>query len=293
MRARFLVPASLLALAAAVAAFAAGPVPAGPFPVGESIHRLPLRGAGVDHVNFLVYIPPSYARAPRIRYPLIVYLHGTEQRGDNPGRLREVARMTFVDANATLPFIAVFPQCPSNAYWAPGPLKAVIDSLEQALRIDTDRIYLTGFSLGGYGTWQTAAALPDLFAAIAPLCGMSDIPDVPRLRDIPVWAFHGALDQNVPLAESQKMTEALRSAGGNVRLTVYPQFAHEIWAITYRDSRLYLWFLAQKRGGESAGAGAESASAGEDALPALPAASLLTSSEGSPSPQRPAPAPGS
>jgi predicted peptidase len=261
MQARSLVCAAVLALAAAVGAFAAGPGPAASFPVGESIHRLRLRGVGADHLNYLIYIPPSYARAPKIRYPLIVYLHGTEQRGDNPERLREVARMTVVDANATLPFIAVFPQCPSNAYWAPGPLKAMIDSLEQALRVDTDRIYLTGFSLGGYGTWQTAAALPDLFAAIAPLCGMSDIPDVPRLRDIPVWAFHGALDQNVPLAESEKMTEALRSAGGNVRLTVYPQFAHEIWAITYRDSRLYLWFLAQKRGVESAPAGSESASA--------------------------------
>ena len=105
------------------------------------------------------------------------------------------------------------------------------------------RVYLTGFSMGGFGTWQTAAAYPDVFAAIAPLCGMSDLPDAPRLARIPIWAFHGAQDVNVPVPESRTMINALKNAGADARLTVYPDIAHDCWTMTYRDSRLYLWFL--------------------------------------------------
>ena len=205
---------------------------------------------GVDHINYLMYVPAAYFRASAGQFPLIVFLHGTEQRGDDPQLLKSVAALTIVDVDGTLPFIAVFPQCPRDAHWSPEALIAMLGTIEESLRIDHDRVYLTGFSLGGFGVWQTAAAFPDVFAAIAPVCGMSDISDVPRLRDIPVWAFHGALDQNVPLAESEKMTAALRDIGGNVRLTVYPDFAHDCWSITYRDSRLYLWFLSQRRGAE-------------------------------------------
>ena len=241
----------VLALAAAARAFAGGPdVPMKP---GESIHRLKLHGPGADHINYLLSLPQAYVRDTRARFPLLVLLHGTEQRGDNPEILRSVAALTLADVDSSFPFVAVFPQCPRNAHWSPAALIELINAVEQTLRIDKDRVYLTGFSLGGYGTWQTAAAFPDVFAAIAPLCGMSDLAEVSRLRDIPVWAFHGAQDQNVPLAESQKMADALRSIGGHVRLTVYPDFAHDCWSITYRDSRLYLWFLAQKRNAEAGG----------------------------------------
>jgi predicted peptidase len=240
----------LVLAAAAARVFGAGPGLAAPFPPGESIHRLKLHGVGVDHINYLLYIPPVYYHSRSADFPLIVFLHGTEQRGDNPALLKSVAALTIVDVEGTLPFIAAFPQCPSNSRWSPEALMAMLDAIEHALRIDRDRVYLTGFSLGGNGTWRTAAAFPDVFAAIAPVCGMSDISDVPRLRDIPVWAFHGALDQNVPLGESEKMTAALRDIGGNVKLTVYPDFAHDCWSITYRDSRLYLWFLEQRRGAD-------------------------------------------
>jgi predicted peptidase len=126
-------------------------------------------------------------------------------------------------------------------------VKEVLVSVEGALRIDRDRVYLTGFSMGGYGTWQTAAAFPDTFAAIAPICGMSDVPDAPRLAGIPVWAFHGAQDVNVPVGESRKMIEALRKSGADAQLTIYPDRTHDCWTMTYRDSRLYLWFLDHER----------------------------------------------
>jgi predicted peptidase len=237
----------LLVLVSAARVFAAGPDLGVPIRPGNSIHRLNLHSPGADHINYLLSLPAAYFGTPTVSYPLIVLLHGTEQRGDNPEILRSVAALTLADVDESFPFVAVFPQCPRGEHWSPAALIELVTALEQSLRIDRDRIYLTGFSLGGYGTWQTAAAFPAVFAAIAPLCGMSDLADVPRLQDMPVWAFHGARDRNVPLTESRKMADALRRAGGNVRLTVYPDLAHDCWSVTYRDSRLYLWFLTQKR----------------------------------------------
>ena len=231
---------------AALVATSAGGADHG-LPVGRSVHRLPLRSRLADHVNYLLYVPPAYSQGPAQGWPLIVFLHGSEQRGDDPGLLTDMAFLAFAEQAGDFPFVAVVPQCPANIHWPPGIVKQVLDSVEAALRIDRDRVYLTGFSLGGYGTWQTAAAYPRTFAAIAPICGMSDLPDAPSLAGTPIWAFHGAKDVNVPLAESQKMIDALRKAGADARLTVYPDLAHDCWTMTYRDSRLYLWFLDHSR----------------------------------------------
>jgi predicted peptidase len=218
-------------------------------PTGRSLHRLSLRGSAADHVNYLLYVPPAYAQDSTSEWPLILFLHGSEQRGDDPRLLQQMALLSFAERISDFPFIAVIPQCPPNTHWDPRFVKEVLVSVEGALRIDRRRVYLTGFSMGGYGTWQTAAAFPDTFAAIAPICGMSDLPDAPRLAGIPTWAFHGALDVNVPVGESQKMIEALRRFGAEARLTVYPDSAHDCWTMTYRDSRLYLWFLDHSRPG--------------------------------------------
>jgi len=154
-----------------------------------------------------------------------------------------MALLAFAKEERDFPFVAVIPQCPRNTLWSPMIVKSVLDSVEANLRIDRAQVYLTGFSMGGYGTWLTAAAFPGVFAAIAPISGISDLPDIPRLSDIPIWAFHGAKDVNVPVTESRKMFAALRTSGADVRLTVYPHPAHDCWTMTYRDSRLYLWFL--------------------------------------------------
>jgi predicted peptidase len=212
-------------------------------PAGRSVHRLSLHDPLTDHVNYLLYVPPAYGRGPASRWPLIIFLHGSVQRGDDPRMLQDLALLAFAEKNRDFPFITIIPQCPSNTHWPPRIVKSVLDSVESMVRVDRTRVYLTGFSLGGYGTWQTAAAYPDTFAAIAPLCGMSDLPDTQRLTRTPVWAFHGAQDVNVPVSESLVMVGALKKAGADVKLTVYPDLAHDCWTMTYRDSRLYLWFL--------------------------------------------------
>ena len=240
---------STVILAAILTIFLAAPASAADrgIPMGRSVHRLSLHDPGADHVNYLLYIPPAYAGDSTAEWPLILFLHGSEQRGDDPALLQQMALLAFAEKVRDFPFVAVIPQCPRNSHWEPRFVKEVLVSVERALRIDRARVYLTGFSMGGYGTWQTAAAFPGTFAAIAPICGMSDVPDVPRLAGIPIWVFHGARDVNVPVGESQKMIEALVTSGADARLTVYPDSAHDCWTMTYRDSRLYLWFLDHSR----------------------------------------------
>jgi predicted peptidase len=108
-------------------------------------------------------------------------------------------------------------------------------------------VYLTGLSMGGFGSWALACRYPERFAAVAPICGGGDRYRVSRLKDVPVWVFHGAKDPVVPVQASVDMVEALKKAGGNVQLTVYPEAQHDSWTETYNNSKLYEWFLSHKR----------------------------------------------
>jgi predicted peptidase len=216
-------------------------------PAGPSINRLILHDAAADHMNYLLYVPKSSGHESTSSWPLILFLHGSEQRGNDPALLQSLDIFSFTQEIGDFPFIVVAPQCPRNLTWSPTMIKQVLDAVEAEIPIDRDRIYLTGFSMGGYGTWQMAAAYPGIFAAIAPLCGLSDLPDVPRLAGLPIWVFHGEKDVNVPIVESKKMVKALKESGADARFTVYPFLAHNIWTMTYRDSRLYLWFLEHSK----------------------------------------------
>ena len=113
--------------------------------------------------------------------------------------------------------------------------------------IDEDRIYLTGISMGGYGTWMTAIHYPDRFAAIAPICGGGEPGEASALLDVPVWTFHGAKDPVVPVSETEKMVQALKKAGGDVRFTLYPEGGHDVWTETYNNEELYTWLLSHTR----------------------------------------------
>ena len=114
--------------------------------------------------------------------------------------------------------------------------------------IDQDRVYLTGLSMGGYGTWALASKYPDRFAAIAPICGGGTMIMALGLKDMPVWAFHGAKDQVVPLAESERMVETINARGGNAKLTVYPEAGHDSWTKSYDNQELYDWLLSHHGG---------------------------------------------
>jgi predicted peptidase len=203
-------------------------------------------------LRYLLYLPESYEEDKARRWPLILFLHGAGERGTNIELVRGIGLAKVVDQRPDFPFIVLSPQCPRNDYWSPGPLATLLDHIEATQRVDPDRVYVTGLSMGGYGTWEMAIAYPQRFAAIAPICGGGDPDRVCAIASVPVWAFHGAKDDVVPIRESEKMVAALRECGGNVRFTVYPDAGHDSWTPTYANPELYSWFLSHPR---SRGAG--------------------------------------
>lgn len=193
--------------------------------------------------NLLVYVPQKY-NAEEKRWPLIVFLHGSGERGNDPHKLKIHSLPKILDSSGEFPFIVVSPQCPDNERWNADGLNAMLDEVIAGLPVDTNRIYLTGLSMGGFGTWKFAIAYPQRFAAIAPVCGWSHLEDVGVLKDKPVWVFHGAKDEVVPPFESEKMVEFLKKRGSTkVKFTMCPDANHNAWDQTYANPELYEWFL--------------------------------------------------
>ena len=197
-------------------------------------------------LHYLLFLPSTYAVHPQ-RWPLMLFLHGAGERGDDLQLVKRHGVAKIVEEQPAFPLLVVSPQCPPTEAWAPEPLLALLDDIEQHYDVDPERLYVTGLSMGGFGTWAVAIAAPDRFAAIAPICGGGDPSRVGVLRHLPVWAFHGARDPIVPLQRTVEMVEALRQCGGNVRFTVYPKAGHDAWTATYANPELYAWFLAHTR----------------------------------------------
>lgn len=200
-------------------------------------------------LNYLLSLPKGYDDSKK-DWPLILFLHGAGESGDDLAKVKKHG-LAKVVGSKDLPFIVVSPQSPGRG-WNPAALNALLDDLTAHYRVDKDRVYLTGLSMGGFGTWALAAAHPERFAAIAPVCGGGDPKQAQRLKDIPTWVFHGAKDPTVPLARSEEMVKALKDAGGSPKFTVYPEARHDSWTETYDNPELYDWFLAHTRGGSKA-----------------------------------------
>jgi predicted peptidase len=122
-----------------------------------------------------------------------------------------------------------------------------VDEMTEKYKVDPERIYLTGLSMGGYGTWSIGCSYPGRFAAIVPICGGGIPIRAGNLKSVPVWAFHGAKDPVVPLSQSQQMTDAVNRAGGSAQLTVYPEAEHDSWTQTYNNPQLYDWLLSHRK----------------------------------------------
>jgi predicted peptidase len=196
--------------------------------------------------NYLLFLPEGYA-ASKKRWPLMLFLHGAGDAGTNLDRVRILGPPKIVESQPDFPFILVSPQSPERS-WNVDFLNAFLDEVIRKYRADKDRVYLTGASMGGSGTWALAAAHPEKFAAIAPLCGTGDPAHAQELARLPIWVFHGAKDPVVPLSHATVMVDAIKAAGGDIRLTVYPEGKHDVWTETYNNPELYRWFLEHKRG---------------------------------------------
>ncbi len=195
--------------------------------------------------NYLLSLPDDYHKT-KTKWPLVLFLHGSGESGKNVHRVKTHGPAKLADVNAPFPFILVSPQSARRG-WDSDKLNALLDEVIKQHRVDKDRVYLTGLSMGGYGTWDLAAAHPEKFAAIAPICGGGDPTDAAALAKLPIWVFHGAKDKTVTLDKSTKMVEAIKAAGGNPKFTVYPEAGHDSWTQTYNDPEFFKWLLAQKR----------------------------------------------
>lgn len=226
-------------------AFAAGVLAASPTEAARQTEGL-LLSPGHYSYRYLLYLPPAYAADPAAPWPLLVMLHGSGAVGRPMNSMSLAGPGLQIEQGRDFPAVVVSPQ--SDIYnWEPVALAAFIDDIANLYRIDRDRIYVTGMSMGGYGTWNLATTYPDRYAAIAPVCGGGNPSVAHRLRDVPVWAFHGALDPTVPLARSQEMIDGIRAAGGEPRFTIYPAAGHDAWTPAYADDGLCAWMFAQNR----------------------------------------------
>ena len=227
-------------------------------------------GPGVD----LPYrfLSPDQSAAGQ-RFPLVLFLHGAGERGDNNrSQLRHgVRRFALPESRTAHPSFILAPQCPagegrSAGSWlgrhpkagndvnedGVGGLLAMLVELVTATMgqypVDSRRVYVTGISMGGFATWALMALRPDLFAASVPVCGGGDPGRARRIKDIPVWAFHGSNDNVVPVDYTRRMIEGLRTAGGNPRYTEYPGVGHDSWTPAYQEPDLLDWMFAQEKG---------------------------------------------
>lgn len=196
-------------------------------------------------VHYLEYIPEKSSKTEKL--PLLIFLHGMGERGDDLSKLKVHGPPSFLDDTNDFPFICISPQCPDTIYWNEDLLLPFYEEIMDQYPIDKSRIYITGLSMGGYGTWSSIIALPDLFAAAAPICGGGDPSKLDAIKSIPIWVFHGAKDDVVPLIRSEEMVSGLKKLGSDIKFTIYPEVYHDSWTETYINPKLYDWFLSHKK----------------------------------------------
>ena len=207
------------------------------------------RDAGPRDVRFkyFEYLPADYGKDPARRWPLVVFLHGAGERGTELNKVLKYGPPRLVTEGRTYDFILIAPQCPPAYGWRIDDLELLLADVLATRAVDPARLYLTGVSMGGVATWEWLIRRPELFAAAVPVCGAGDAGLARRARPTPVWAFHGALDEIIPLGCSEEMVAAFKAAGGEALLTVYPDVGHDSWEPAYDDPKLYEWLLAHRR----------------------------------------------
>ena len=237
----------MLLLPLAPEAQTAGAQTAGAPPAGAPT-SLSYSGGWTDAASgeALVALPEGYDADPDRQWPLMLFLHGAGERGDSLALVGVHGPLKERRQGRDLPFVIVAPQVPEGGRWTVGRIAAAMDGAIAAYRIDTDRVYVTGLSMGGYGTWEAVERLPERIAAAVPVCGGGNPIGLAAAREVPIWAFHGAMDPVVPISQSTTMVSRLRASGGDVRFTVYPDAGHDAWTETYANPEVYEWLLSHR-----------------------------------------------
>jgi predicted peptidase len=204
-----------------------------------------------NELPYRIMLPDGYEVDETKAYPLILFLHGAGERGnDNAKQLKHGAGEFASETNRNkYPAIVLAPQCPSGSFWGRfnGDLFGLLNSVLKEYRVDSSRIYVTGLSMGGFGTWSLIAEKPELFAAAAPICGGGDLNKAEKMTKIPIWAFHGDADTVVKPELSRNMIKAIEKAGGKPKYTEYPGVGHDSWSQTYSNPEFIEWLFSHKK----------------------------------------------
>ena len=214
-----------------------------------------------ERMRYLLFVPKDYDKQKK--YPLVLWLHGGGSRGDDLKMLlrygdeQGIGYFARVDNQSKYPSIIVAPQCPQGRLWGDpdseqptAEMRLVLEILEKVqadYSIDSRRLYVTGISLGGYGTWDIIRRRPEMFAAAIPICGGGNTSKASSMVRTAIWAFHGDQDELVNVSESRRMITAIRNAGGEPRYTEYKGVGHNSWERAFTEQDLLPWMFAQKR----------------------------------------------
>jgi len=216
--------------------------------MAQTAHRFTERVELDVASNYLLYLPDDYRE--REDWTLIVFLHGSGERGDDIALVRKHGLPRLLAEGLSLPAVVLSPQCPAGQLWSRQlvAVKALIDRVAAHHQVDRQSVVATGLSLGGAGAYELISNYPGLFAAVAPICGpwtWMFVTD--QSTHLPTWVFHGDADEVVPIGESLRLVEELRARGGEPRLTIYPGVGHNSWDQAYGDPELLAWLVQQRR----------------------------------------------
>ncbi len=223
-----------------------------------------------DQLNYRLLKPADYAPEKydaNKKYPLVLFLHGAGERGDDNSAQLKHSAIEFCrpQRREKYPCYVLAPQCPAEQKWVDidwtvdnpefpetigRPLELalqVVDAMLADAAIDKSRVYVAGLSMGGYGTWDALARRPELFAAGVPICGGSNLANAEKIKQIPLWGFHGGDDTVVKPEKSREMIAALQAVGGHARYTEYPGVKHDSWTQTFANADTFQWLFAQKK----------------------------------------------
>ncbi len=199
-------------------------------------------------LRYWLYLPNEYDAKADAKWPLVLFLHGSGERGDDLEKVKIHGPPKLAAGGKEFPFILISPQCPANTTWNAAELDKLVDELSGKLRVDRQRLYVTGLSMGGGGTWRLIGLQPEKYAAAMPLCGRGELEAAEKMAKTPFWVLVGDKDKAETVQNCRDMPAALTKAGGEAKLTVYPGVGHDCWTETYNNPDVYEWLLSHRRG---------------------------------------------
>jgi predicted peptidase len=231
---------------AIVVSAADSPAPGKQVPAATPIKVKSAEGERETTVRYLLALPAEYDKLPEQKWPLVLFLHGSGERGDDIEKVKIHGPPKLAAGGKDFPFVLVSPQCESGSRWNPQELAKLVEHLANTYRVDRQRLYVTGLSMGGSGTWSLVTEFPGLFAAAIPICGRGDTAAAEKLKNTPTWIFIGAKDRTETVQNCEAMAAELKKVGGDVQLKVYPDLPHDCWTVTYDNPDVYAWLLKQR-----------------------------------------------